>query len=235
MNQPLCGILVIDKPLGFSSMRAVSQVRRAALGAKTGHAGTLDPLATGVLVMALGKATRIIDRLMATDKRYGTTIDFSAFTTTDDREGERTEIFTAAPPTRADVIAAIAPFIGTIQQRPPAYSAMKVGGRRAYKLARQGEAPVLAHRPVVIHDLVLERYEWPLADLFIHCGKGTYIRSLARDLGVALGVGGHCAALRRTAVGPFTDSMAHRIEDLPHPLSQADLLSVDHALAMVAA
>jgi tRNA pseudouridine55 synthase len=219
----LSGLLVFDKPLGWSSMQAVAFVRRRAGGVRTGHAGTLDPLATGVLVMALGAATKRIDEIMATEKRYRTTIDLSAFTTTDDREGQRTEVEVSTPPSPAQLDAALRTFIGTIMQRPPAFSAMKVGGRRAYKLARRGDDVQLAARPVTIHEIELVRYAWPDVEIDIRCAKGTYIRSLARDLGAALGTGGHCAALRRTAVGQFDESMAMRADDVPEVIDAASL------------
>lgn len=220
----LSGILVLDKPLGWSSMKAVAVVRRRAGGVRTGHAGTLDPLATGVLVMALGRATRLIEQLMATEKGYRTTVDLGAFTTTDDREGERTEVPVSAPPTREAIDAAIQRFVGTIQQRPPAFSAMKVNGRRAYQLARRGREVELAPRPVQVHALRCTRYEWPEVELEIRSGKGFYVRSLARDLGVALGTGGHCASLRRTAVGDFDESMAWSVEALPERLGPEHLI-----------
>lgn len=205
-------------------MRAVSVVRRRAGGARTGHAGTLDPLATGVLVMAIGPSTRRIESLMATDKRYETRIDLSAFTTTDDTEGERTEVPVdlSARPTAAALAALLRErFTGTVMQRPPAFSAVKLGGRRAYALARAGQAPQPAPRPVTIHAVVVRAYEWPWLDLSIHCGKGTYVRSLARELGQALGTGGHCASIRRTAVGLFTIDQAVPLEQVPQPLTQA--------------
>lgn len=224
----LHGILALDKPLGFSSMKAVAIVRRRAGGTRTGHAGTLDPLATGVLVLALGKCTKDIDRLMATEKRYVTTIDLTAFTTTDDTEGERTEVAIGAPgaradaPTRAEVEALLAArFTGTVMQRPPAFSAMKVGGRRAYALARKGEAPELAARPVQIHSIEVTGYEWPLLSLDIHCGKGTYVRSIARELGQALGTGGHCTMIRRTMVGAYGIDRAVAMDALPEAITQA--------------
>ncbi len=233
MSEPLCGILVIDKPEGLSSMQVVARVRRSAGGIRTGHAGTLDPLATGVLVVALGKATKQIDRLMATDKHYRTVIDLSAFTTTDDREGERTEVQVTTVPDEAQILAVLRNFVGTILQRPPAFSAMKVGGRRAYKLARRGETVELQPRPVTIHSIQLCEFQWPQLEIQVHCGKGTYIRSLARDVGSALGCGGHCASLRRTAVGPFDDTLALRLENLPPLLQPLDLISLDQALAML--
>ena len=225
--EPIHGILSLDKPLGFSSMKAVAIVRRRAGGARTGHAGTLDPLATGVLVLAIGKCTRQIESLMATEKRYLTTIDMTAFTTTDDVEGERTEVVLGTPgaraaaPARAEIEALLAErFTGTVMQRPPAFSAMKVGGRRAYALARKGEAPELAPRPVTIHSITVTDYAWPLLSLDIHCGKGTYVRSIARELGQALGTGGHCTMIRRTAVGSFTIDRAVSMDALPEKITQ---------------
>lgn len=225
---PLSGILAVDKPLRMSSMRAVEIVRRRAGGTRTGHAGTLDPLATGVLVLALGRCTREIESLMATEKRYETEIDFTAFTATDDMEGERTEATgarfdaAAADPARwcaqalAPVLAAMR---GTVMQRPPAYSAMKIGGRRAYAIARRGGTPEIAPRPVTVHSIELRAFEWPLATLAIHCGKGFYVRSLARELGDALGVGGHCRSIRRTAVGAWTIDRAVPMDALPERIT----------------
>jgi tRNA pseudouridine55 synthase len=230
----LCGVLTIDKPPGLTSMDVVAAVRCRAGNAKTGHAGTLDPLATGVLLVGIGNATKLLDRFMATDKRYHTTIDLSAFTTTDDRQGERTNIAVNQPPTAAQVRQAIGTFVGRIPQRPPAFSAMKVGGRRAYKLARKGQPVELPARPVTVDSIDLIGYQWPYAELEIHCRKGFYVRSLARDLGVALGTGGHCTAIRRTAVGPFTLATARKLDDLPSRLSLSDLIPIDDALGMLA-
>ena len=216
----------------MTSMQAVALVRRRAGGARTGHAGTLDPLATGVLVIALGKCTRQIESLMATDKRYETAIDLSAFTTTDDVEGPRTEVVPGAPgaapapPPREQVAHILAErFTGTVMQRPPAFSAMKVGGRRAYALARKGHAPELAPRPVRIDAIDVLGYEWPRLCLDIRCGKGTYVRSIARELGEALGTGGHCASIRRTAVGTFTIDGAVTVDALPPTIDESWLRS----------
>ena len=234
----LCGIIIIDKPLRKSSMQAVAAVRHRTgdskiTRCKVGHAGTLDPLATGVLVMAVGKATKSIDRFMNTKKRYLTTIDLSAFTTTDDLEGEREEIEVANPPSLTSIEKALEQFLGSVMQRPPAFSAMKIDGRRAYKLARQGEDVDIPARPITIDSIDIRDYDWPLLTIDVHCGKGTYIRSLARDIGKALGTGGHCNLLRRTAVGPFNEAMSIAIDDLPERLSQDDLLPLDHALGML--
>lgn len=219
----LHGILVIDKPLGMTSMRVVERVRHRAGKARTGHAGTLDPLATGVLVVAIGRATKSIDLLMAGEKRYETVIDLGAFTTTDDSEGERTEVHATAPAVDR-VHAACAQWVGNVLQRPPAFSAIKVQGRRSYDLARSGEAKELPPRTVTIHGIEVVDYAFPRLSLKVHCGKGTYIRSLARDLGVALGTGGHCLSIRRTQVGPFLIDGAMTMDALPERVTQSMLL-----------
>jgi tRNA pseudouridine55 synthase len=228
----LTGILVLDKDLGMSSMRAVDIARRRAGRAKAGHAGTLDPLATGVLVIAFGRATKAIDLLMATEKRYETDVDLSAFTSTDDREGERREVAVSTPPTREQIESTLAQFRGPIQQRPPAFSAVHVAGKRAYQLARNDAPPELPPREVVVHEIALLDYAWPIARVAIRSGKGFYVRSLARDLGTALGTGGHCATLRRIAVGPFTAATARRFDDLPERIDESHRLPLETALAM---
>jgi tRNA pseudouridine55 synthase len=227
------GILVLDKPCGITSMTAVSIVRRLAGGVKTGHAGTLDPLATGVLVIALGAATKCIDQLMATEKCYETVIDLTAFTATDDAEGERTEVAIHQPVDEVVVRAALSRFIGTIEQRPPAFSAVKVDGKRSYQRARSGDLERPASRPVRVHSIELVHYRWLRLELVIHSDKGFYVRSLARDLGEAMGTGGHCVSIRRREVGPFTLAMATTIERLPARIDREHLIAVDEALAMV--
>jgi tRNA pseudouridine55 synthase len=224
------GLLVIDKPEGITSMGVCRRVRgRLVAGGapkriKVGHGGTLDPLATGVLVVLIGKATRLCDRIMAGEKRYLAEVDLSRSSATDDREGQSTSVQITTPPTLEQVAAACSRFIGTIQQRPPAYSAIKIEGRRAYRLARAGEAPQLQPRPVTIHWIELLAYSWPVATLDVRCAKGTYIRSLARDLGGALTGAGMLLSLRRTAVGPFTIERSTPLAALPDPLRQSDLL-----------
>jgi tRNA pseudouridine55 synthase len=188
-------------------------------------------LATGVVVVLVGKATKLCDAVMAGEKRYLADVDLSRTSTTDDLEGELAEIPVASPPTREQVEAACAGFVGTIQQRPPAYSAIWVAGERSYHMARAGRATELPARPVVIHSVDIISYGWPIARLDIRCGKGTYIRSLARDLGVALGTGGMLAALRRTAVGEFTIERATPLNDLPERLTQGDLIGAPSASA----
>lgn len=230
---PLDGILVLDKDLAMSSARAGEIVRRRAQFAKTGHAGTLDPLATGVLVLGLGRGTKAVPMLMATEKEYETEVDLSAFTRGDDREGERREVEVAVPPARAEVEAALRRFEGEIDQRPPAFSAMVVEGRRAYRIARKDDTFELPPRKVVVHAIRLLDYAWPIARIELRCGKGFYVRSLARDLGIALGTGGHVASLRRTAVGPFTLSMARRLGELPDVVDQSCLIPLADAIALV--
>jgi tRNA pseudouridine55 synthase len=220
----LAGLLVVDKPLGWSSMEVVRRVRHAAGGVKTGHAGTLDPLATGVVVCCLGPATRLVEQLMGLPKIYEARIDLSAFTTTDDREGPRTEVAVPVPPDEAALRVVLATFVGQVQQTPPNFSAVHVAGQRAYKLARRGQEVELAARTVRIDAVELLSYVWPVAQVRVHCGRGTYIRAIARDLGVKLGTGGHLAGLRRTAVGRFDLSRAVTAERLRQPLTQADLL-----------
>ncbi|MFN0134331.1 MAG: tRNA pseudouridine(55) synthase TruB [Phycisphaerales bacterium] len=205
-----CGLLIIDKPEGITSMGVCRRVRGALVAGgapkrvKVGHGGTLDPLATGVLVILVGKATRLCDQIMAGQKRYLAEVDLSRTSTTDDREGEQHEVCCLRAPTIEEVRAACARFVGEIMQAPPAYSAIKVEGQRAYRLARAGAPPVLPPRPVRIDSIDVLGYEWPLATLDILCGKGTYIRSLARDLGGSLTGGGMLHSLRRTRVGKFT-------------------------------
>lgn len=223
-DAPTGGIVILDKPPKMSSMRAVSIVKRRT-GRKAGHAGTLDPLATGVLVVGVGTATRILDKFMRTPKRYRTEIDLSAFTATDDREGERQEIEVSTPPDRSAIEALLADrFTGSFLQQPPHFSAKKINGRRAYQLARRGETPTLEPRTVHVHQIEVCSYEWPILDLDIASEHGFYVRSLARELGVALETGGHCASIRRTAVGPFRLEEAVEPDALPDPLPLTDLI-----------
>jgi len=208
-------------------MMVVKVVRRRAGGMKTGHAGTLDPLATGVLVMCLGRATKSVPKLMDLPKRYQATINLTAFSTTDDLEGELTEVTADEPPSVYQIGQVLESFTGTILQRPPAFSAINIKGQRAYKLARKGEKVEIPPRPIVIHSIDVLDYTWPVLTLDVYCGKGTYIRSLARDIGVALATGGYLSRLVRTAIGPFTIEQAIRLDDVPEPLEQADLIPID--------
>lgn len=226
------GMLIIDKAPKFTSMDvcAIIRTRLRRGGApkriKVGHAGTLDPLATGVLVVLIGKATTLVPRYMAAEKVYETTVDLSRLSTTDDLGGVLTETPVARPPTRQEIEDAVSRFVGTIEQTPPQYSAMRVGGRRAYEMAREGEIAPLKPRPVVIHAIDVQSFEWPSLSLRIRCGKGVYIRSLGRDLGAALGVGGVLTALRRTRVGACDIAHARRLDQLPEVLLQEHLSPV---------
>jgi tRNA pseudouridine55 synthase len=219
------GWLILDKPLGLGSTQGVSAVKRALRTggygkAKVGHGGTLDPLATGVLPIAIGEATKLAGRMLDSDKVYDFTIRFGEQTDTLDAEGP--VIATSeVRPTAAQVAAVLPRFTGPIEQVPPAYSALKVDGQRAYDLARAGEEVVLATRSVTVHDLSVRHpgESWddaPLEDITLtaHVSKGTYIRSLARDIALALGTVGHVTLLRRTKAGPFTLSDAISLDKL---------------------
>jgi tRNA pseudouridine55 synthase len=222
---------VLDKPLGLGSTPALARVRRLFDAAKGGHAGTLDPLATGVLPIALGEATKTLAYVLDTDKEYVFTVRWGAATTTDDREGELVATSDARP-TRAAIEAALGRFVGEIMQAPPAFSAIKIDGERAYDLARAGAAPEMARRLVRVHGLVLEDVPDPdHAILRVACGKGTYVRSLARDLGAALGTFGHVAALRRTKAGPFTEKQARSLDEIAISLASGDGLVDSPALS----
>ena len=254
------GLVIVDKPGGLTSHDVVARIRRLAGTRRVGHAGTLDPMATGVLVVGVEKATRLLGYLALTEKQYDATIRLGQSTSTDDAEGEVT--FTASakdvsPETVAPatvtpetvtpetLAAAIAGLTGEIQQVPPAVSAIKVDGQRAYKLTRAGAAPELKPRPVTVYEFTVTAIR-PAGDMLdvdatVRCSSGTYIRALARDLGAALGTGGHLTALRRTRVGGYglaaartLDQLAERFEVMP--LAQAAAaafprrdLSVDEA------
>jgi tRNA pseudouridine55 synthase len=228
------GWICLDKPYDMTSTHAVSRVRRAFNAQKAGHAGTLDPLATGILPIALGEATKTVPFLVDADKAYRFTLAWGRTTATYDREGETTAESDVRP-TPAQVEAALPAFVGEISQIPPAYSAIKVDGERAYDLARAGETVELAPRRVVIHSAGVA--ETPDADhvtLEIECGKGTYVRAIARDLAEMLGACGHVSQLRRTRVGGFTEAAAvslELLEDLGHKARQSEaLLPVETAL-----
>jgi tRNA pseudouridine55 synthase len=210
------GVLVIAKPAGPTSHDVVALVRRLAATKRVGHGGTLDPFASGVLPLFLGRATRLVEYHLGDRKGYTATVCFGAASTTDDLEGELTPSDGPAP-TREALEAAFAAFVGPISQRPPAYSAIKVAGRRAYAMARAGEQVELAGRDVTIHRLELAEWdgadpERPIAILEVECSAGTYIRALARDLGEAVGNAAYLGALVRTASGPFRLDDAVSIE-----------------------
>jgi tRNA pseudouridine55 synthase len=200
---PIHGWLNIDKPEGLTSNQVIGRVRRALNAQKLGHAGTLDPLATGILPIALGEATKTISFAQDRDKVYAFTIAWGEARNTDDREGEITHTSDKRPSV-ADITALLPRFIGDIEQTPPQFSAIKIDGERAYDLARSGEQIEMKSRIVSVYDLKLLGTTTDTATLELHCGKGTYVRAIARDMGLILGCFGHVSALRRLAVGQFT-------------------------------
>lgn len=208
------GWLILDKPMEMTSTHAVSVIRRAFAARKAGHAGTLDPLATGVLPIALGEATKTVSFVMEGRKFYRFTVRWGVETDTDDAEGRAIATSPARPD--RDAIRAVLPrFTGAIMQKPPSFSAIKIAGERAYDLAREGEAVSLEPRLVEIDRLELGAVlDADHAEFEAGCGKGTYVRALARDLGRALGTYGHVSALRRSAVGPFSEANAVRLDEL---------------------
>jgi tRNA pseudouridine55 synthase len=224
------GLLVIDKPEGMTSRAVVNQVQQwFPPGVKIGHTGTLDPLATGVLVLCVGRATRLADYVQQMEKTYQARFRLGAVSDTDDAQGVITLREGVTPLTREQVFETLQGFVGEIWQRPPTFSALKLQGQRAYALARQGTAPTLAPRLVHIRAIRLLDYQWPYVEVEVDCGRGTYIRALARDVGEKLGCGGYVEALRRVRVGPFTLAQAsplHRHQE-PPPLLPARL-AVSH-------
>jgi tRNA pseudouridine55 synthase len=209
------GFLNIQKPVGPTSHDIVARVRGLfPRKTKVGHAGTLDPFASGVLVVCVGPATRLASYIQRQPKRYTAQITLGATSSTDDVTGEVRSAEFAVRSEEEDVRNVLARFVGEIQQVPPAHSAVHVNGRRAYQLVREGQTVKLAPRRVRIHDIQLLRYDWPVVEIDVQCGSGTYIRSLARDVGEALGVGGYCSALARTTVGPFTLETSVTPEDV---------------------
>ncbi|TMR06784.1 tRNA pseudouridine(55) synthase TruB [Actinomadura soli] len=228
------GLVIVDKPSGWTSHDVVGRMRRLARTRRVGHAGTLDPMATGVLVLGVGKATRLLGHLALTEKGYDATIRLGVSTNTDDAEGEVTATASAASVPDAALRAGIAALTGPIQQVPPQVSAIKVNGERAYKMARKGEEVELAARPVTVRDfavLDVRRHDDVIdVDASIACSSGTYIRALARDLGASLGCGGHLTALRRTRVGPYDLGMARTLDQLAGEL---EILPMGEAVAAV--
>ncbi|MDI4667024.1 tRNA pseudouridine(55) synthase TruB [Xanthobacter autotrophicus] len=204
-KRDLDGWVLLDKPTGMTSTQAVAVVKRIFGARKAGHAGTLDPLASGCLPIAFGEATKTVPYVMDGRKTYRFTVRFGIETDTDDSEGKAVATSDHRP-SDADIVAALAAFRGEIMQVPPAYSALKIGGERAYDLAREGEEVVLQPRPVTIFRIdLVERPDADHAVLEAECGKGTYVRAIARDLGRMLGARGHVSALRRACVGPFLE------------------------------
>lgn len=221
------GLVIVDKPAGITSHDVVARIRRMAGTRKVGHAGTLDPMATGVLVVGINRATRLLGHLLLTDKGYDATVRLGVGTTTDDAEGEVIETKPVDAITDEAVRAALASMVGEIDQVPSAVSAIKIDGKRAYERVRAGEDVQIAPRRVTISSIEISRIErveeFLDVDISVQCSSGTYIRAIARDLGVVLGVGGHLTALRRTAVGPFGLEVARRLDELADEFAVLDI------------
>lgn len=234
--KPISGLVLVDKPASgkIKSMTVVRAVKRKLIASglprsiKVGHAGTLDPLASGLLIVLVGKATRLCDQLMADRKEYLATLDLSQWSPTDDLERSAEPNPPLEPdqiPTRERIERVLAEqFMGVIQQRPPDFSAIWIDGKRAYRLARSGKETNIQPRPVIIHTLRVTEYEWPRLSIDVCCGKGTYIRSMARDIGAALtGSPAVLTALRRTSIGEFRVDHAIPLDSLPERLTPEDL------------
>ncbi len=224
------GLVVVDKPAGMTSHDVVARVRRLAGTRKVGHAGTLDPMATGVLLVGVNRATRLLGHLTLTEKAYDATIRLGESTTTDDAEGEVVGSAPADHVSEDAVRRAAAGFVGDLEQRPSAVSAIKVDGQRAYARVRAGEDVQLPARPVTVHELAVHDVR-PVdgcldVDVSLRCSSGTYVRAIARDLGATLGVGGHLSRLRRTAVGPFALAEARPLEELAEAFELLDISEV---------
>ena len=237
---PLDGLVLVDKPAGWTSHDVVARTRRLAGTRKVGHAGTLDPMATGLLVLGVGRATRLLTYLVGADKTYTATIRLGATTVTDDAEGEVTAVVDASDVADDEGRAGVRALTGDLQQVPSAVSAIKVGGRRSYARVRAGESVELAARPVTVHRfevLALRRVPSPGqegarlldVDVEVDVSSGTYVRALARDLGAALGVGGHLTALRRTRVGPYAIEQARTLDQLAEDLQLLPLADAARA------
>jgi tRNA pseudouridine55 synthase len=232
------GLVIVDKPAGWTSHDVVARIRKLAGTKRVGHAGTLDPMATGVLVVGVEKATRLLGYLALTEKEYTGTIRLGQTTDTDDADGAVIECVPAVKIGEDELLRAARTLTGELSQVPPGFSAIKVGGRRSYQLARAGQAPALQPRAVTVSrfDVTAVRRDGDLldADIAVTCSSGTYIRALARDLGAALGVGGHLTALRRTRVGPYLASQARTLDQLAAEAGQAsgvELTSLAEAAA----
>jgi tRNA pseudouridine55 synthase len=217
-SNPTSGLVIADKPAGMTSHDVVARIRRLAGTRRVGHAGTLDPMATGVLVIGVEQATRLLGHLMLTTKEYQATIRLGQSTSTDDAEGDPAGGAPATGVTGEALRAGVAALTGQIMQVPPGVSAIKVNGQRAYKLTRAGAAPEMKPRPVTVYDFTVTAIrpdgDFLDVDATVRCSSGTYIRALARDLGVALGTGGHLTALRRTAVGGYDIAQARTLDQL---------------------
>lgn len=217
------GALLINKGSGVTSHDIVADIRHlpGMRGVKVGHSGTLDPFATGVLIILLGHATRLQDELHLLSKTYRTTIALGSTSDTDDSTGVITPKDTTHIPTREEVLHCLEDIKKQKSQIPPSYAAIKIDGKKLYEYARKGESVERKARPITIHNIVLESYEYPTFTIYVTCSTGTYIRSIARDMGDTLATGAYCSTLERTAIGSFTIENSHFIKDLPEDLTAA--------------
>lgn len=230
------GLIVLDKPAGITSAKAVYRVRRITGQRKSGHAGTLDPAATGVLLVCLGKATKLVESVMDLPKVYRATARLDVTSASFDADAPLEPVTIAAPPDASAVAAAFEEFVGDIQQIPPAVSALKIGGRPAYELARRGKDVPLAARTVRIYWIIMRQYAWPEVTFDMACGRGTYVRALIRDVGQRLATGGCLTALARLAVGPFRIEDAHGFDALESAASpDSCLIPLETARDLIAA
>lgn len=229
-GRDVSGILLLDKPRGISSNAALQQVKHFYFARKAGHTGSLDPLADGLLPICLGNATKLSAFLLDADKRYQVRVRLGITTTTADAEGDVIDERPVEQVSAADVERAAADFRGVIQQLPPMYSALKHKGQRLYKLAREGIEVEREPREVTIHQLDITGFDRPYFDMAVHCSKGTYVRTLAEDIGAALGCGAHVAALRRTGVGPYSDDGLVRMDELEALVANREFAKLDALL-----
>lgn len=229
------GIISLNKPVGISSARALDRVRAITRQRRSGHAGTLDPAADGVLIICLGRATKLVEAMMDLRKEYRVAARLDVTSESYDSDRPLIPVDVGTPPARSDVAAALRRFEGELQQTPPAVSALKVGGRRAYALVRAGITPALAPRTVRIYELVLHDYHWPALTFSMSCGRGAYVRSVVRDLGATLATGGCLTALTRTAVGPFDVQDSWTIERLAAASMEEYLIPLERARELIAA
>jgi tRNA pseudouridine55 synthase len=229
------GLINFNKPIGITSAKALYRVRKITRVRKSGHAGTLDPGAAGVLVLCLGRATKLVEALMDQPKIYRASARLDVTSASFDSDRPLVEVPVATPPDEAAVRAACRRFEGAIEQAPPAISAIKVGGRPAYKRNRRGETVELKPRPVQIYWLHIHHYAWPVLEFEVACGRGTYVRALVRDLGDVLGSGGCLTGLVRAAVGPFRIEEARAFEDLENAADPGEhLIPLEHARELLA-
>lgn len=227
------GLIVLNKPIGITSAKALYRVRKLTGQKKSGHAGTLDPAAEGVLILCQGKATKLVEQLMGLSKGYRAAARLDVTSDSLDSDSPLIPVPVATIPTRVQFDAALHTFIGVTEQVPPAISALKIGGTPAYKLTRKGKPPTLTARPVRIYSAATLAFDWPAVSFEIRCGRGTYVRSLIRDIGARLGTGGCLTGLVRTATGPFTIDRAVGLDELTAENVAARLIPLDTAVEMI--